>query len=44
MDIIRAWKDEEYCMSLSASEKHVIPPNPAQPSGKLLLSPYIARK
>jgi mersacidin/lichenicidin family type 2 lantibiotic len=28
-NIIRAWKDEEYRQSLSATEKESMPPNPA---------------
>jgi mersacidin/lichenicidin family type 2 lantibiotic len=28
-NIIRAWKDEEYRQSLSATEKETLPPNPA---------------
>jgi mersacidin/lichenicidin family type 2 lantibiotic len=28
-NIIRAWKDEQYRGSLSAAEKHLLPPNPA---------------
>jgi mersacidin/lichenicidin family type 2 lantibiotic len=28
-DIIRAWKDEEYLSSLSASERADLPPDPA---------------
>lgn len=29
LDIIRAWKDEEYCDSLSADERSRVPTNPA---------------
>jgi mersacidin/lichenicidin family type 2 lantibiotic len=29
MDIIRAWKDEEYRNSLSAAERAALPENPA---------------
>ena len=29
MDIIRAWKDEEYRNSLSEAERAALPPNPA---------------
>jgi mersacidin/lichenicidin family type 2 lantibiotic len=29
MDIIRAWKDEEYRNSLSAAERAMLPENPA---------------
>jgi len=29
LDIIRAWKDEEYCESLSAAERSRLPQNPA---------------
>ena len=29
LDIIRAWKDEEYCQSLSADERLNLPQNPA---------------
>jgi mersacidin/lichenicidin family type 2 lantibiotic len=29
MDIIRAWKDEEYRNSLSAAERAALPPHPA---------------
>ena len=29
MDIIRAWKDEEYRMSLSDEERSLLPDNPA---------------
>jgi mersacidin/lichenicidin family type 2 lantibiotic len=29
VDIIRAWKDEEYCESLSAAERSRVPQNPA---------------
>jgi mersacidin/lichenicidin family type 2 lantibiotic len=29
IDIIRAWKDEEYRMSLSDAERSLIPDNPA---------------
>src|SRR6476619_6169673 len=29
LDIIRAWKDEEYCESLSAADRLRIPQNPA---------------
>lgn len=29
LDIIRAWKDEEYCESLSAIDRSQLPQNPA---------------
>ncbi len=29
LDIIRAWKDEEYCESLSAADRSRLPQNPA---------------
>jgi mersacidin/lichenicidin family type 2 lantibiotic len=29
LDIIRAWKDEEYCESLSATQRASLPQNPA---------------
>lgn len=29
LDIIRAWKDEEYCESLTAMERSRVPQNPA---------------
>jgi len=29
LDIIRAWKDEEYCESLSDTDKSRLPQNPA---------------
>lgn len=29
LDVIRAWKDEEYCESLSASDRSLLPQNPA---------------
>jgi len=29
MDIIRAWKDAEYCNSLSEAERAALPPHPA---------------
>lgn len=29
LDIIRAWKDEEYCEGLSTAEKSRLPQNPA---------------
>ena len=29
LDIIRAWKDEEYCESLSLAERARVPQNPA---------------
>ena len=29
LDVIRAWKDEEYCESLSAAERSRLPQNPA---------------
>ena len=29
LDIIRAWKDEEYCESLSADDRLRLPKNPA---------------
>lgn len=29
LDIVRAWKDEEYCESLSDAEKSRVPTNPA---------------
>ncbi len=29
LDIIRAWKDEDYRMSLSAAERALVPDNPA---------------
>ena len=29
LDIIRAWKDEEYCESLSVAERSRVPQNPA---------------
>ncbi len=29
LDIIRAWKDEEYCESLSAADRERLPQNPA---------------
>jgi mersacidin/lichenicidin family type 2 lantibiotic len=28
-DVVRAWKDEEYRMSLSAAEREMLPENPA---------------
>jgi mersacidin/lichenicidin family type 2 lantibiotic len=28
LDIIRAWKDEEYCSSLSAEQRTLLPENP----------------
>jgi mersacidin/lichenicidin family type 2 lantibiotic len=31
MNIIRAWKDEEYRMSLSDEERSLLPDNPAGP-------------
>ena len=29
VDIVRAWKDEQYFMSLTASERALVPANPA---------------
>ena len=29
LDIIRAWKDEEYCLSLSDTQRASLPQNPA---------------
>jgi mersacidin/lichenicidin family type 2 lantibiotic len=29
VDIVRAWKDQEYLASLSAEEQLMVPPNPA---------------
>lgn len=29
MDIIRAWKDEDYCSSLNEEERKLLPENPA---------------
>ena len=29
LDIVRAWKDEEYRMSLTEAERAALPPNPA---------------
>jgi mersacidin/lichenicidin family type 2 lantibiotic len=29
LNIIRAWKDEEYCSSLSETERMLLPQNPA---------------
>ena len=32
MDIIRAWKDEEYRMSLTEEQRALLPDNPAGPT------------
>jgi len=29
LDIVRAWKDEEYCESLNETERALLPQNPA---------------
>lgn len=29
LDIVRAWKDEEYCASLSETQRAALPQNPA---------------
>jgi mersacidin/lichenicidin family type 2 lantibiotic len=31
VDIVRAWRDEEYYLSLSAAERAALPANPAAP-------------
>ena len=38
-DIIRAWKDTEYRLSLSEAEQALIPPHPAGLSGVQLNAP-----
>lgn len=32
VDVVRAWKDEEYRNSLTEDERAALPPNPAGPS------------